>query len=151
MANRGANGIDGTVSTFLGALAGGAGRGLLLIGDQAMQHDLGGLEATKLAGLHGTICVVNNSGSSLLSLFGLAGVPEHGRLVRNPPALRLEGAAAAFGLPFRRCDGADALRDALAEGAVRPGVRLVEAVVPPGALAGDLQRLLRAAVPAEAV
>jgi 2-succinyl-5-enolpyruvyl-6-hydroxy-3-cyclohexene-1-carboxylate synthase len=48
--NRGVNGIDGNVSTFLGELAGTRIPGLLLIGDQAMVHDMNALEAARTGG-----------------------------------------------------------------------------------------------------
>ncbi len=142
--NRGINGIDGTVSTFLGELAGCGVHGLLLIGDQAMLHDLSGLEAATLPGLCGTICIVNNRGGSLLDLFGLNRVPDHERLIRNPTRIDFAAAAAAFGLPHIRCDSAADLGRALVP--PETGVQIVEAMVPPGSLLRDLDGLMRQAL-----
>jgi 2-succinyl-5-enolpyruvyl-6-hydroxy-3-cyclohexene-1-carboxylate synthase len=145
MMNRGVNGIDGTVSTFLGELAGAGEPGLLLIGDQAMVHDINGLEAARVGGITGTICIMNNAGGSLFDLFGLNQLPDHGRLIRNPPGVNFEAVAAAFARPYRRCTDIPELSAALAERPTPGRVRIVEMVVPPGSLLRDIEPLYRAA------
>jgi 2-succinyl-5-enolpyruvyl-6-hydroxy-3-cyclohexene-1-carboxylate synthase len=63
--NRGANGIDGTVSSALGAALAGGRRVVLLVGDVALLHDLGGLVAARRLGAELTIVCANNGGGNI--------------------------------------------------------------------------------------
>jgi 2-succinyl-5-enolpyruvyl-6-hydroxy-3-cyclohexene-1-carboxylate synthase len=65
LCNRGANGIDGTVSSAFGAAAVGNGPVVLLIGDVALAHDIGGLLAAKRLGLKLTIVLLDNGGGGI--------------------------------------------------------------------------------------
>lgn len=66
MANRGANGIDGTISTALGAAT--IKQPLfLIVGDLTFFHDLNGLLAAKLYNINITIIVINNNGGGIFS------------------------------------------------------------------------------------
>ena len=84
LANRGVNGIDGVVSTALGAAAADAGPVLLVVGDVSFVHDLNALVAARLHGLSATIVVIDNDGGGIFSFLpqGTAerpeiGLPEH--------------------------------------------------------------------------
>ena len=66
MANRGANGIDGTISTALGA-ATIKQPFYLILGDLTFFHDLNGLMAAKLQQLNITILLINNNGGGIFS------------------------------------------------------------------------------------
>ncbi|GAA3320145.1 hypothetical protein GCM10020331_029930 [Ectobacillus funiculus] len=68
MANRGVNGIDGTVSTALGASTHYEPL-VLVLGDLSFYHDLNGLLAAKLHNLNATIVVINNDGGGFFSFF----------------------------------------------------------------------------------
>ncbi len=83
LCNRGANGIDGTVSSAFGAAAASHGPVVLLIGDVALAHDIGGLLAAKRLAVKLTIVLLDNDGGGIfdflpISRAGMARKPESG-------------------------------------------------------------------------
>ena len=105
ISNRGANGIDGTVSSAFGSAAAGDPDAsvVLLIGDVALLHDLGGLLAAKRLNLNITIVVLNNDGGGIFSFLPVAtqqdAFEEH---VATPHGLDLERVAALFELAYEQ-------------------------------------------------
>ncbi len=74
--NRGANGIDGTLSTALGVAA-GPGSTVLITGDLALLHDTNGwLIAAKFKGSL-TIVLINNNGGGIFEHLPVAQVTPH--------------------------------------------------------------------------
>lgn len=126
LANRGANGIDGTVASALGAALARGGRTYLLCGELALVHDLGGLAAAARAGLELTIVCVNNDGGGI---FGFLPVAEHAdpdRLrehIVTPAGVDLERVAALAGLPHRPASTPEEIRAAVAAGPALVEVR----------------------------
>jgi 2-succinyl-5-enolpyruvyl-6-hydroxy-3-cyclohexene-1-carboxylate synthase len=114
LSNRGANGIDGTVSTAFGVAAASDGPVVLLIGDVALAHDVGGLIAARQLGLDLTIVVVNNDGGGIFHFLPVSGegdvFEEH---VATPHGLDFAKAAALYGLDHTRVDTAGELLEAL--------------------------------------
>jgi 2-succinyl-5-enolpyruvyl-6-hydroxy-3-cyclohexene-1-carboxylate synthase len=94
--NRGANGIDGTVSSAFGVAATGVPT-VLLTGDVALVHDIGGLLAAHRLDLALTIVLLNNDGGGIFHFLPVAGetdaFEEH---VATPHGLAFERAAQLY-------------------------------------------------------
>jgi 2-succinyl-5-enolpyruvyl-6-hydroxy-3-cyclohexene-1-carboxylate synthase len=72
LANRGANGIDGVVSSALGAALGSGRPTWLLTGELALLHDVGGLLAARRADVDLRIVCLNNGGGAIFDFLPLA-------------------------------------------------------------------------------
>jgi 2-succinyl-5-enolpyruvyl-6-hydroxy-3-cyclohexene-1-carboxylate synthase len=131
LANRGANGIDGVVSSALGAAAAaratGGGPLVLVIGDIAFYHDMNGLLAAKLHALDATIVVLNNDGGGIFSFLPQASQPEHfEQLFGTPHGLAFAPVAELYGARYRLVETLDTLRGAVAAGIGGRGLHIVE-------------------------
>ncbi|HEY5436307.1 MAG TPA: thiamine pyrophosphate-dependent enzyme, partial [Candidatus Limnocylindrales bacterium] len=133
--NRGANGIDGVVSTALGSAAVAGGPVALVLGDVSFLHDLDALLTARLHGLSATIVLVNNDGGGIFSFLPQAqpaaavpstGLPEHfEELFGTPHGIDVGPIVTALGGEHRLLGPADldaAIRDSIG----RPGVRVLE-------------------------
>jgi 2-succinyl-5-enolpyruvyl-6-hydroxy-3-cyclohexene-1-carboxylate synthase len=103
LCNRGANGIDGFVSTALGAAALSSGPTVALTGDLGFLHDLGGLLAAPRHALRAVFVVCNNDGGGIFSYLPQAdGSAAFERLFRTPHGLDLRGGVEMYGCGFTR-------------------------------------------------
>ena len=66
-ANRGANGIDGVVSTALGSAAVAGSPVVLVVGDVSFLHDLGALVTARITGVNLTVILIANDGGGIFS------------------------------------------------------------------------------------
>jgi 2-succinyl-5-enolpyruvyl-6-hydroxy-3-cyclohexene-1-carboxylate synthase len=129
LSNRGANGIDGTVSSAFGAASAGPGPVVLLIGDVALAHDIGGLLAGRRLGIPLTIVLLNNDGGGIFHFLPVAeeadAFEEH---VATPHGLEFEHAAALYGCHYRRPDTLPELEAAVTESIIAGrGTTILEA------------------------
>ncbi|WP_175640692.1 2-succinyl-5-enolpyruvyl-6-hydroxy-3-cyclohexene-1-carboxylic-acid synthase [Metabacillus schmidteae] len=85
LANRGANGIDGVVSTALGISTASTEPTFLLIGDLSFFHDLNGLLAAKMNDLDITIILVNNDGGGIFSFLPQSNEEKHFETLYGTP------------------------------------------------------------------
>ncbi len=128
LANRGANGIDGVVSTALGVALGAGAPTALLVGDVAFLHDSNGLlgAAGRRADL---VCVVvDNDGGGIFSFLPQASALARDRfeaLFGTPHGLDLAALASAYGVDARRLAPGDDIGPAVAEAVARGGVRVL--------------------------
>jgi 2-succinyl-5-enolpyruvyl-6-hydroxy-3-cyclohexene-1-carboxylate synthase len=103
LSNRGANGIDGVVSSALGASAVTGEPLVLVAGDLAFYHDMNGLLAAKLHQLCATIVLIHNDGGGIFSFLPQAAYPEHfEQLFGTPHGLDFRPAAEMYGAAFHQ-------------------------------------------------
>jgi 2-succinyl-5-enolpyruvyl-6-hydroxy-3-cyclohexene-1-carboxylate synthase len=106
-ANRGANGIDGVVSTAVGVAEASGVPTALLIGDLAFLHDSNGLLGAAGREVRLAIVVVDNDGGGIFSFLPQAATVAADRfelLYGTPHGLDLVAVAQAYGVPARRTD-----------------------------------------------
>ncbi|MFQ5342712.1 MAG: 2-succinyl-5-enolpyruvyl-6-hydroxy-3-cyclohexene-1-carboxylic-acid synthase, partial [Anaerolineae bacterium] len=114
LANRGASGIDGIVSSGLGAAAATEDPLVLVTGDLAFYHDLNGLLALRRCGAKATIVVINNDGGGIFRRLPVAAFdPPFTELFVTPHGLDFEPAVRMYGAEFVRVETREAFRRAL--------------------------------------
>jgi 2-succinyl-5-enolpyruvyl-6-hydroxy-3-cyclohexene-1-carboxylate synthase len=133
LCNRGANGIDGIVSSAFGAAAAERGPVVLLIGDVALAHDIGGLLAGRRLALKLTIVLLDNGGGGIFDFLpvarnafareeepGIGAVvadPDEQdiftRHIATPTGLDFADAAKLYGLEHERAEDVQSFRAAL--------------------------------------
>ncbi|WP_313350081.1 2-succinyl-5-enolpyruvyl-6-hydroxy-3-cyclohexene-1-carboxylic-acid synthase [Exiguobacterium sp.] len=114
LANRGANGIDGILSSALGATFDAKHR-YLLVGDLAFIHDINGLMTARTLPL--TIILVNNAGGGIFSFLPQQQLEQavFEPLFGTPQHLDFASLASGYGVTYQAIDSIAALRQALAE------------------------------------
>ncbi len=126
LANRGTNGIDGSVSTALGAAASSKRPTVLLTGDLALLHDLGGMSIAAQQRIPLAIVVINNDGGGIFSFLPIADFREHFESIfAMPQAVDFSRVAHLFGARHHLPTNPSELRHALTTG-IEGGLQLIE-------------------------
>ena len=119
LCNRGANGIDGLISSGIGAAHASGRPTTIVTGDLGLLHDIGGLAALRDVSTPVRIVVIDNDGGGIFHFLpqeqALAS-EEFEALLGTPRGVDAAKAAALFDLPHRRLESLAELPDALAAG-----------------------------------
>jgi 2-succinyl-5-enolpyruvyl-6-hydroxy-3-cyclohexene-1-carboxylate synthase len=129
LANRGANGIDGTVSTALGAASVSQQPSFLVLGDLTFFHDLNGLLAAKLYPIDITIIIINNNGGGIFSFLPQAEHPKHFELLFGTPLdLDFEHVVRMYNGKFTRVQDWDHFGAVMESSKTTHGLNVIEVV-----------------------
>ena len=131
VANRGANGIDGVVSTAVGVALGSGRPVTALVGDVAFLHDANALLGLAQREVDLTVVVVDNRGGGIFSFLPQATAlsPERFELLFGTPHdVDLPSLSAVHGIPAFTVLAAESLAPALGAAAAASGSHVV--VVP---------------------
>ncbi len=129
LANRGANGIDGVVSSALGVAAVTSAPVVLVIGDLSFYHDLNGLLAAKRHGVRATVIVLNNDGGGIFSFLPQATYVDaetFETLFGTPAGLNIEAAARLYDASYARPGTWEEFRLAVTAAIDAPGLSIIE-------------------------
>ncbi len=132
LGNRGASGIDGIISSALGASAAASIADnnkptVLVVGDLSFFHDLNGLLAARLHKLNLVIVLINNDGGGIFSFLPQAAYPEHfEQLFGTPIGLDFSHAVQMYGGTFQRCEQWETFRSAITHSISAGGLHVVE-------------------------
>jgi 2-succinyl-5-enolpyruvyl-6-hydroxy-3-cyclohexene-1-carboxylate synthase len=119
LSNRGANGIDGLVSSGIGAARASGRPTTIVVGDLGLLHDIGGLAALRDTSTPVRIVVIDNNGGGIFHFLPQEAVmpdDEFEALLGTPRGVDTAKAAALFDLPHTRLESLAGLPEALAAG-----------------------------------
>ncbi|MDZ5472627.1 2-succinyl-5-enolpyruvyl-6-hydroxy-3-cyclohexene-1-carboxylic-acid synthase [Bacillus sp. 31A1R] len=126
MANRGANGIDGIVSTALGA-AMVHQPFYLVLGDLTLFHDLNGLIASKLLNIDINVILINNNGGGIFSFLPQSQHPKNFELLYGTPLnLNFNHAITMYDGQYELCSDWAHFTSSFVQNMKNPGLKVIE-------------------------
>ena len=127
MANRGASGIDGVLSTALGTTVVSPNPMVLIIGDLSFYHDMNALLAAKQYKLNATIILVNNNGGGIFSFLEQSNYPEFfEQYIATPHGLQFEATGNLYGLPHYKISTWADFREKVSHSIASNGTQILE-------------------------
>lgn len=146
LGNRGANGIDGIVSTAVGAAVASRAPTAVLLGDLSFLHDASALRLARSHRVPLLVVVVNNDGGGIFHTLPCAGLGEtFERVFATPHGADLRSAAALGGFRATRVGTGEQLEREIHAWVSAPQPLLLEAVFDRAATAARRKRLLDSA------
>jgi 2-succinyl-5-enolpyruvyl-6-hydroxy-3-cyclohexene-1-carboxylate synthase len=129
LGNRGASGIDGIVSSALGAGSATADPLVCVLGDLAYYHDMNGLLSVARCGVDATIVLVNNDGGGIFHLLPIEAFdPPFTSQFVTPHGLDFEPSGDLYGLDYERVADAEAFETAYRASLASEGTQVIEVV-----------------------
>ncbi|MFB6301814.1 MAG: 2-succinyl-5-enolpyruvyl-6-hydroxy-3-cyclohexene-1-carboxylic-acid synthase [Haloferacaceae archaeon] len=126
LGNRGASGIDGIVSTALGAGSATTDDLTLVVGDLAYYHDMNGLLALDRCDVDATVVLINNDGGGIFHALPIEAFdPPFTEQFKTPHGLDFAPTGDLYDLDFRQVDPDD-FRNAYAEAVAADGTHVLE-------------------------
>jgi len=142
LGNRGASGIDGVVSSALGAGSATEDPLVLLTGDLAYYHDSNGLLALERCGVDATVVLVNNDGGGIFHMLPIEDFdPPFMGQFKTPHGLDFAPTGDTYDLEFARVESIGGLRSAYRESVDAAGTQVVEVATDAEASHRERERL----------
>jgi len=147
LGNRGASGIDGVVSTALGAGSATTDDLTLVIGDLAYYHDSTGLLSALRCGVDATIVLVNNDGGGIFHRLPIESFdPPFTEAFKTPHGLDFEPTADLYDLGYTAVESRDEFRDAYADAVASEGTDVIDVTTDAEASQRTRERLVEETV-----
>ncbi|HYB91140.1 MAG TPA: 2-succinyl-5-enolpyruvyl-6-hydroxy-3-cyclohexene-1-carboxylic-acid synthase [Candidatus Binataceae bacterium] len=125
--NRGASGIDGVLSTALGAAAARMDPTVLILGDLSCLHDIGGLQIAARYPIHLLVIVINNDGGGIFSFLPQAGLGDpFETFFGTPHGLGFEKASALGRARYAQASSWAGFEAVVSSALREPGLHLLE-------------------------
>ncbi len=132
LANKGANGIDGTISSALGSAIQSANPTVLICGDIAFYHDLNSLFTAQKYQIDLTIILLNNDGGGIFHYLAIAQHnPPFQEFFSTPHGLDFGKLVGAFGCGYRLVTNQQELEQEIQQIPERRGIKVLEIKIDP--------------------
>ncbi|WP_010233950.1 2-succinyl-5-enolpyruvyl-6-hydroxy-3-cyclohexene-1-carboxylic-acid synthase [Clostridium arbusti] len=125
LCNRGANGIDGIVSTALGISTSNKPT-VLLTGDLSFYYDLNGLLIGKTHNLNLIILLLNNNGGGIFRYLPQSKEKNFSYLFLTPHKINFEGIKTLYGITYYKAIDYKSFENAFNEALILDGIKLIE-------------------------